>query len=549
MARVHNGEETEHIVRTIGENPLKFTCKEGPFQEADDNYCLLLESMNESVGILDGSGFIAYVNNRMCEFLGYSKDEFIGHSIFDFLDDSNEKILEMQFSLRKDGSRASYEIPWTAKDGRNIPTITSPIPIFDDKGIFKGSFAIIKDISELKGVYNKLQESEERSKSLLNAITDFALLMDTEGHILSLNETVCGRFNGKESELLGACVYDFMPEEVAEFRKSKILEVVRLGKPLHFKEENRGRFFDTTFYPVSDPVGNVTAVAVYAAEITKRKLAYDDLRKTEQTARALLNTPDEVILLTDTDGSIIALNEKAAKSLAVTRKAIIGTCILDILPKKVAAYRKLNGMKVIRSGEPVHFEDRRNGRWFENNIYPVFGPKGEVVRLALFAKDITARKKAEQTLKVRNKELAIKTRSLEEANTALKVLLKRRDKDKKDLEDNMFLNLKELIIPHLEKLRQSKLDDKQSAYVNILEENLGNIISSFSDNLSMEYSKLSQSEIRVAEFVKKGKTTKDIAKLLNLSKKTVESQRKNIRMKLGLKNTKENLRTHLLLIK
>jgi PAS domain S-box-containing protein len=548
MSSVHNGEETEHSVRMIGDNLLKFTGKEGPFREVDEDYCVLLESMNEAVGMLDANGFITYVNNRMCEFIGYSKDEFIGHSIFDFLDGFNKKSLELELSLRREGSRASYEIPWTTKDGRKIPTITSPMPIFDDKGIFKGSFAIIKDISEIKRVYTKLQESEERAKSLLNAITDFALLMDTEGRIFALNEAVCERFNGKESDLLGACVYDFMPEDVAEFRKSKLLEVVRLGKPLRFKEENRGRFFDTTFYPVSDSIGNVTAVAVYAAEITQRKKAYDDLRKIERTARALLNAPDEVIMLTEPDGTIVALNEAAAKSLGMTRKSIIGTCCLDPLPRKVAAYRKFYGMKVIRSGEPVHFEDRRNGRWFEQSVYPIFGPKGEVVRLAVFAKDITGRKKAEQKLKAGKKELAVKTRSLEEANTALKVLLKRRDKDKRELEENMLFNLKELIIPHLEKLGQSKLDEKQAAYVNILQANLNNIISSFSNNLAIEYLKLSQSEIRVAEFVKKGKTTKDIAKLLNLSKKTVESQRKNIRMKLGLKNTKENLRTHLMLI-
>jgi len=545
----HNYEKPEHKVRLLGIEQSRFTGKEGPFQEAGEDYCLLLESMNEAVGILDANGFITYVNKTMCELLGYSKNEFTGHSIFDFLDDFNKKLLEPELSLRREGSRASYEIPWTAKDGRKIPTITSPMPIFDDKGIFKGSLAIIKDISELKWLYNKLQESEEMAKSLLNAITDFSLLMDTEGRVLALNETACRRFNGKESELLGLCVYDFMPEDVAEFRKSKISEVIRLGKPLRFEEENRKRFFDTTFYPVSDSIGNVTAVAVYAAEITERKRAYDDLRKSEETARSLLNAPDEAIMLAEIDGTIVALNETAAKSLGVTEKSIIGTNCLDLFPSKVAEYRRSYGIKVIRSGEPVHFEDWQNGRWFQNSVYPIFGPKGKVVRLTLFAKDITRRKDDEQKLKTGKRELTIKTRSLEEANTALKVLLKRRDKDKRELEENIFFNLKELLIPHLEKLGQSKLDGEQKAYVKILQENLSNIISSFSTNLSMEYLKLSQSEIRVADFVKQGKTTKEIAELLNLSKKTVESQRKSIRMKLGLKNTKENLRTHLLHIK
>jgi DNA-binding CsgD family transcriptional regulator len=90
------------------------------------------------------------------------------------------------------------------------------------------------------------------------------------------------------------------------------------------------------------------------------------------------------------------------------------------------------------------------------------------------------------------------------------------------------------------------LDEKQAAYVDVLKSNLFSIISSVSTNLSFAYLKLSQAEVQIADFVKQGKTTKEIAKILNLSKKTVESQRKNIRKKLGLKNTKENLRTHLL---
>ncbi len=549
MSSECNYGEPERRIRLIGDEFSGPNGKGGTFGENDGESCLLLESMNEAVGILDANGSITYVNKAMCEVLGYSKDEFMGHSIFDFLDGSNAKRLEVELSLRREGSRASYEIPWTAKDGRMIPTITSPMPIFDDKGVFKGSLAIIKDISELKWIYNKLQESEEKEKALLNAIPEETLLIDTEGQLLALNETACRQFKGKEKALVGRCIYDLMPEDVGEIRRSKLHEVVRTGKSIHFEEENKERFYHITIYPVCDSIGNVMAAAVYTADITENMKASDNLRKAEETARALLNAPDEVIMLLEPDGRIVALNEAAARSLDMTAKAIVGTCCLDPLPPKVLAYRKLQGMKVLSSGEPVHFEDRRKGRWFEQSVYPVFGTKGEVVRLAVFAKDITERKKAEQNLKASRKQLAKKTRSLEETNMALKVLLKGRENDKKELEQNLFFNLKGLIMPHLEKLGQSRLDEKQMAYVNILKANLDTIISSFSSNLSLAYLKLSQSEIRVADFVKQGKTSKQIAELLNLSKKTVESQRKNIRMKLGLKNTKENLRNHLLLIK
>jgi DNA-binding CsgD family transcriptional regulator len=82
--------------------------------------------------------------------------------------------------------------------------------------------------------------------------------------------------------------------------------------------------------------------------------------------------------------------------------------------------------------------------------------------------------------------------------------------------------------------------------VNILESNLNDIVSPFLNRLSSKYLKLTPTEIRVANLVKEGKTTKDIAEIMNLAKKTIDSYRENIRRKLGLKNKKTNLRTHLL---
>lgn len=159
------------------------------------------------------------------------------------------------------------------------------------------------------------------------------------------------------------------------------------------------------------------------------------------------------------------------------------------------------------------------------------------------------RKQAEQTLKEKEKELEIKTRSLQEIKTALGVLLKRWDEDKKELEEKVLFNINELVVPHLGKLRKSGLDTRQKAYVTILESNLNDIISPFLRTLSHKYLDLTHAEIQVANLVKKGKTTKEIAELLNSSTRAIEFHRNNLRKKLGLKSKKANLRSHLLSLK
>lgn len=154
----------------------------------------------------------------------------------------------------------------------------------------------------------------------------------------------------------------------------------------------------------------------------------------------------------------------------------------------------------------------------------------------------------ERTLKLAeiNDALKIKTRNLEEANTALKVLLKRRDEDRIELEEKMLFNIKELVEPYLEILKRSGMNARQMNYLNILASNIAEITSPFIREMTGHYLKLTPTEIKVANLVKQGKTTKDIAELLNLSPRTVETHRNNVRKKIGIKNKKENLRTHLL---
>jgi DNA-binding NarL/FixJ family response regulator len=152
----------------------------------------------------------------------------------------------------------------------------------------------------------------------------------------------------------------------------------------------------------------------------------------------------------------------------------------------------------------------------------------------------------ERRVEERTRELRIKSENLEEMNTALKVLLKKREEDKNELEEKVIYNVKELILPFLEKLKRSKLDHRQQTCVDIIASNLNDIVAPFAKTLSTRYLNLTPSEIQIANLVKHGKTTKDIADLLNLSTRTIESHRDSIRQKLGIKNKRANLRTHLM---
>jgi len=159
--------------------------------------------------------------------------------------------------------------------------------------------------------------------------------------------------------------------------------------------------------------------------------------------------------------------------------------------------------------------------------------------------EITERKLVERALRKRERELKMKTSSLQEVNTALKVLITQREEDRKEVEEKILNNVKELLLPYLEKLKKTKMTDLQLSNIRVIETNLDNIISPFLKNLHSKYLNLTPKETRVATLVKEGHTTKEIADLLGMSVAAVEFHRNNIRRKLGIRNKKANLVSHL----
>jgi PAS domain S-box-containing protein len=303
----------------------------------------------------------------------------------------------------------------------------------------------------------------------------------------------------------------------------------------------------------------------------------------------ILNYFDDVIFLIDRALHFVFVNMASEKRTGIPTGTFIGRHFLDLIDPKYHQFARssiqkaMNGEKV----PPVEMErEASDGEKItvEVNLTAIY-EHGAAVAFLGVARDVTDRKRAEEALKRVHEELEMrvrertaellkakevlenevkerkvaerglkksekalkrKTKNLEEANAALKVLLKRRQEDKTELEEKVVSNVKELVEPYLRKAQRTRLTERQKAYLSILESNLKEIVSPFSRSLSAKFMNLTPSEIQIANLVKHGISTKDVSGMLCLSTKTVEFHRHNIREKIGIKNTKANLRSYLL---
>jgi PAS domain S-box-containing protein len=289
------------------------------------------------------------------------------------------------------------------------------------------------------------------------------------------------------------------------------------------------------------------AVLVTFNDVTERKLAAEALKRREEQFRTLVEKSSEVIFLSDENRNRVYVSPTVQNVLGYTVEEFLSVKPEDFTHPDHRPTTIANRDWTFRHpGETITFVSRvrhKDGswRWVETSLRNLIKDPNVRAIVTNFH-DITDRKEAE-------KQLEMESLRLEEVNTALKVLLEQRERDRNELEDKVVGNVKELVLPYIDILKQRHLDTQQRAYLDVLETNLKNIISPFTQKMTSLYADFTPAEVKVANLIRDGKTVKEIANIFGLSETSVNTHRQHVRNKLGLKNQKTNLRTYLMSLK
>ncbi|MCZ6774052.1 MAG: PAS domain S-box protein, partial [Proteobacteria bacterium] len=296
-------------------------------------YESIVETMNAGLAMIDNESRFTLVNNRFCRMVGYTRDELMGRSTFELFDRKDRDLVAEQLQRRRKGEDQSYEVAWLHKDGRMVPTINSPTPMFDDTGAYKGAVVTITEVTDVERLEHALAESEERFHSLVDLMPDAVLVR--QGQNIAFANPAASKLFGAETpdDLIGKDILDFLhPEEHPKFLERRRL-FERNGKRTQRSELKRLRLDGSMFFGEavvgSMDWGGEPATIVVIRDTPESRRAAAALRESEERNRRLIEALPIAVMVRCGEEVVFVNQAAVAQMGATSADELIGSQALD----------------------------------------------------------------------------------------------------------------------------------------------------------------------------------------------------------------------------
>ncbi len=479
---------------------------------------------------LSENGLILETNLTAATLLGVARGVLVKQTISRFILKEDQDIFYLQRKqLFETGEPQMCELRMVKHDGTVFwaHLETTAVQDADGNPVFR---IVMSDNPERKRMEEALRESEDCYRSQVEAINDVAYSINSSGEFTYISPIVKNVLGYEPDEMTGRHFLEFAHQDDHDLLTRKFSEL-REGVVSYDEYRVIGKSGDVVWMrsqtsPILD-IGGFAGGRGILVDISEKKRAEEALHRLKENFRRSLDESPLGVRIVTEEGETLYAN-----------RAILGIYGYDSI-------EELNTTPIQKRyarESYAEFQIRREKRRQGIDVPPeytidIIRKNGDVRHLRVFRKgilwddkkqyqviyqDITEHRQAEE-------KLAAKSHQLEETNTALRVLLRHREEDMREMEQKIVANVQKLVLPYVEGLRKLCLSPGQSSYLDIIDSNLQQVINPFLKNLTARFSVLTPREIQVSNLIREGKTSKEIADLIKAAPRSVEFHRNNIR--------------------
>ena len=384
---------------------------EEALQNSEEKLRVMFQSMAEGITVIDMEGHILEMNDTAVRLRGYSnKAEIIGRSYLEILSPENRaRVMNNMNKVLTEGRGELTEYTALRKDGTKFPIETNSALMRNASGNPIGIITLTRDITERKRAEEALRESERKYRQLVALAQEGIWAIDAESKTVFANPKMVQMLGYTAEEMMGRSLFSFMDEHGISLAKTYVEQ-----RKITTSEKYEFEFIckdGTRIYamvgssPITDAKGNFVGALAVVTDITQRKLAEEELRKSEEKLRIMFQSVAEGIIVIDMKGHILDVNEAAVRMLGyVSKYAMIGRNSLEFISPADHAKATKRMKKTVAEGQSAVAEYtllRKDGSEFtvEINASLIKDTTGKPMVVIGVSRDISQRKRMEETLR------------------------------------------------------------------------------------------------------------------------------------------------------